>query len=56
MIKNIPSNGEYYVDLDEESGCWGVFHTDVYPNFCRALFTVKEEAEEYCKESNRKIL
>lgn len=42
----------YYADYDRESACWGVFHTDVNPNWCRALFSVQEEAEEYASELN----
>ena len=42
--------GEYYVDYDETTACWGVFHTDIRPGYCYALFTTQEEAEEWARE------
>lgn len=42
--------GEYYVDYDNDSACWGVFHTDKRPGYCYALFTTREEAEEWARE------
>lgn len=42
--------GEYYVDYDNDSACWGVFHTDKRPGYCYALFTTEEEAEEWARE------
>ena len=42
--------GEYYVDYDETSACWGVFHTDKRPGYCYALFATEVEAEEWAQE------
>lgn len=42
--------GEYYVEYDQESACWGVFHTDKRPGYCYALFTTETEAKEWVQE------
>ena len=42
--------GEYYVDYDEASTCWGVFHTDLHPGYCYALFTTEQEANEWMQK------
>lgn len=47
--------GEYYADYDQGSNCWGVFHTDNQPNYCRALFSTQEEAEEYAAKLNKEF-
>jgi len=43
--------GEYYVDYDQDSVCWGVFHREK-GGFCFALFANREEAEEHAMNLN----
>jgi hypothetical protein len=42
--------GEYYADYDEDSACWGIFHTD--GPFCYALYAAEQEAEESAEKLN----
>jgi hypothetical protein len=42
------SQGTYYVDFDEESGCWGVFGSE--SGFCYATFTDWDEAKKHSRD------
>ncbi len=46
------SVGEYYADKDEETGQYGVFHTDKEPGFAFALFSDEAEAREDARKRN----
>jgi len=37
--------GEYFADYDEQSQCWGVFHTEG-DGFCYELYASDQEAEQ----------
>jgi hypothetical protein len=37
--------GEYFAELDESSGMWCVFHTDINPGFAYSSWLSKEQAE-----------
>ena len=43
--------GEYFVEYDEDSQCWGIFHTDSGPR-CYSLYASKLEAEAMAREMN----
>ena len=46
--------GEYFVDYDEDSNSYCIFHTDIKTGFAYKSFASEEEAERVCKEMNRK--
>jgi hypothetical protein len=45
--------GEYFVEYDEESTFWCIFHTDKKPGHVYKSFTSKEEAEWKAEEMNK---
>jgi len=51
-IKEQLAIGEYFVDYDEESGSYCIFHTDYKTGFAFASYANKEEAEKNAKERN----
>jgi DNA-directed RNA polymerase subunit RPC12/RpoP len=53
MGKKNPS-GEYFVDYDEKTGLWCVFHTDKKTGFAHATLCSKEEAEVIAEKMNKK--
>ena len=46
--------GEYFADYDDDTNCWGVFHTDKNPGHCFALFSTEYEAVNYANERNER--
>ena len=38
--------GEYFADYDDQSQCWGVFHTEG-TGFCYGLYASEQEAEQH---------
>jgi len=52
-VVNNPS-GEYFVDYDEKTGLWCVFHTDKKTGFAHATLCSKEEAEGIAEIMNKK--
>lgn len=46
------SKGEYFVDYDEESGAYCVFHTDFKTGFAFASYASEQEALKNVKERN----
>ena len=44
--------GEYFADYDDDTNCWGVFHTDQDSGHCWALFSTQQEADQYARELN----
>jgi hypothetical protein len=46
--------GEYFVDYDENSSSWCVFHTDIKTGFAYGSYSTKEEAEKNVAERNNR--
>jgi len=44
--------GKYFVDYDEESGSYCIFHTDYKIGFAFASYASEQEAEKNAKERN----
>jgi len=51
-IKEQLAIGEYFVDYDEESGSYCIFHTDYKTGFAFASYASEQEAEKNAKERN----
>ena len=47
------SIGEYFVEYDEESTFWCIFHTDKKQGFAYKSFASPEEAERKAEEMNK---
>lgn len=54
LVKIAEEQGEYYVDYDDDTGTWCIFHTDKKPGHAYKSFMDKGEAERRCKEMNNK--